>query len=195
MYLIGITGKARSGKDTIADHLALEHWFEIYSFAQPIKRGIQSTFMLDPDTPNEDREAPTWTGLSKRQMYQLFGTEFGREMIDPDIWIKCADRAIAKIQHSEMHNPGLFTDTSGVVIPDVRFDNEAEFILSRGGIIIEVVRPINEVVNKHVSEDGISRNLITTTIMNDNTVDDLHNKVGNLFTSGVLQSCKNLSAA
>jgi dephospho-CoA kinase len=55
MKLIGITGKARSGKDTIARHLWAQHAFTRIAFADPLKLAAQSIFGLTHDqTWNDD---------------------------------------------------------------------------------------------------------------------------------------------
>lgn len=189
MKLIGITGKARSGKDTIADYLMQEKWFDTISFAAPIKRGIQAAFNLQSDEPGEDREAIIpHLGVSKRYLYQTFGTEYGRNLIRDDIWIVMAQQTLDKIHHREMTNPGLFTDTPGVVISDVRFDNEAEFIKRNNGVIIHVERENAAAVNQHVSEAGIDPQHIDFYINNNGTLEQLYDRVDEIL--GELK-CKN----
>jgi hypothetical protein len=195
MIIIGLAGEARVGKDTAADFLIQEHWFEPISFATPIKRGVQSAFGLDPDKPNENREAILSDyGFSKRQLYQMFGTEFGRDMLGDDIWIKVAQRTLNNIIYQEENNPGLFTDSKGIVFTDVRFDNEAEFIKRNGGHIIKIERTVNMPrVNPHCSEDGINPNLITTTIVNNGTIKELHDQINLVLQE--IKKCKVSSAA
>ena len=43
-----------------------------------------------------------------------------------------------------------------VVITDVRFDNEATFIRNRGGVVINIVREQQDIIeNRHSSEGGL----------------------------------------
>lgn len=44
MKIIGLTGEAGSGKDTIADYLVSHHDFRKISFAEPLRRGLQAMF-------------------------------------------------------------------------------------------------------------------------------------------------------
>ena len=67
----------------------------------------------------------------------------------------------------------------GILHADVRFDNEAEFIKSLGGKIIEIVRP-NAATTKHsdhVTEKGISTPLIDAVIRNNGTIEQYQEKV------------------
>ena len=64
--------------------------------------------------------------LTPRRMLQLLGTEGGRKIIHPNIWLNA-----------------LFADLkedSKWVITDVRFPNEADAILERGGKVIDLAR-------------------------------------------------------
>jgi hypothetical protein len=61
----------------------------------------------------------------------------------------------------------------------VRFPNEAEAILRRGGIMIEIVRPGVEQMN-HASEIPLPKSLLTHTVINDGSVENLFNKLEKL---------------
>lgn len=177
MRLIGLTGAARSGKDTLAYHLRMRHNFESMAFADPIKRGVCSTFGLTPDKPDEDKEAIIpWLGKSRRELYQKFGTEFGRDNVSDDVWIKVAQNNLDKKIKSEATNPAITVDCGGIVFTDVRFDNEAQFIIDNGGYVIEVDRPeeLRVKVRNHKSENGLSDGLIDVTIKNDGSITDLY---------------------
>ncbi|NYZ70025.1 hypothetical protein H0A36_28835, partial [Endozoicomonas sp. SM1973] len=52
------------------------------------------------------------------------------------------------------------------IITDVRLNREAEYIKNRGGVIIEVVRNNTPKVENHITEQGISKNLIDLNVSN-----------------------------
>ena len=160
--LIGITGPARSGKTTAAAHLANEHGFECYAFADPLRDGIMAIFNLSPeDLEGEKKELPIgWLGRSPRQLMQLLGTEWGRHMISADLWINLAEQNLDCLS-------AVFDTVPGFVISDVRFENEADFIRKRGGTIIHLSRADAVAVNPHISEDGVSRHPDDLTLTND----------------------------
>jgi len=114
------------------------------------------------DRANKE-EVIQWLGKSPRELLQLLGTEFGRNMIHPEIWIRSA------VERIDSSSPVVFTD--------VRFDNEAEAIQEAGGVIFEVIRPsigcLKSHTAAHVSEQGISREHILLTIENTGTLNDL----------------------
>ena len=123
--LIGITGPARSGKDTVADillHIFTD--FERYSFATPIKDMILAGLELEDKCEHADE----MYAASYRKIAQTLGTEWGRNVINPDIWLLIAQkRAVGK----------------HLIITDVRFENEAEWI-RRNGLLIHVEREEHE---------------------------------------------------
>jgi len=163
--LIGISGKAGSGKDTLGKYLCDEYLCLHYYFAKPLKEGAKIMFNLsEAQIKNKEVPIEPW-GISPRKIYQLLGTEIGRG-IDPNIWIKNAEMFINR-------HPGRT-----VVITDVRFDNEATFIHNRGGTIINIVREKEAIYeNKHSSEGGLSPNNIDMTIYNNGTKEDMFNVV------------------
>jgi hypothetical protein len=87
-------------------------------------------------------------------MLQLLGTEFGRNLITNDIWVRVLE---AKIEPDDQ-----------IVIDDIRFPNEAEMIKGKGGKIVRVTRVGQELgmVDTHVSEAGIPLELIDHEIKN-----------------------------
>ena len=92
-----------------------------------------------------------------RELLQQFGHEFGRAM-DPDIWIKVLD-----------HNLELMNvDRRKVVIDDVRYDNECQWIKYNNGCIIGVDRPGMQTESwmSHGSEHSLSPSLVDHWIAN-----------------------------
>lgn len=148
--LIGLAGPARSGKSTAADHLVRNHLLEHYAFADPLRSGLMEIFNLDPDDFEGERKEQTlaWLGRSPRELMQSMGTEWARQMVHPDVWVKIAEQNLNYLQNS-------LSSVVGFVVSDVRFENEAEFIRQRGGTIIHIHRPDAQAVNPHASEAGI----------------------------------------
>jgi hypothetical protein len=151
--IVGVVGKARSGKDTVARFLG-KYGFERMSFADPLKEVVAAKFGIPlvncygmTDTGEEfDREAihPFW-GISVRQMLQIEGTEATRNIYDREFWTKRMDVRISR------------SNAKRIVIPDVRFENEVDFITSRGGVVVGVMRPEVESVADHESEQLADR--------------------------------------
>lgn len=163
MMLIGLAGLARSGKDTAASVLARELGLYRYAFADPIKRMLEQVFGNNFVDGDRERIEPI-SGVSYRKLMQTLGTEWGRN-IQPDLWTRVAKAkwewiSEAKPTHDWLagQSLGLPMNFNGMVISDVRFDNEAEWIRSVGGIIVHVDRPSAQKVGLegHASEQGLT---------------------------------------
>jgi len=153
--IIGITGLAGSGKDTLADMLIStgKNTGIRYSFADPVKKAASVMFGVELsrfyDRIIKESTHIFW-GISPRKMAQLVGTDMARNVFDDQIWIK---RAKIEIQNMPAKSPWL----EFVAIPDVRFENEADFIRENGGKLIHIRRPGQEVIKEsdHESENGV----------------------------------------
>ncbi len=83
---------------------------------------------------------------------------------DGDIWVRTLERHIKENPNDQF------------VISDVRFENEAEWIKSMGGLIIRVVRPTLSSEDNHRSETSVS-NIKGTIVWNDGSLEMLEQKV------------------
>jgi hypothetical protein len=167
--LIGLTGKARSGKDTVAEYLNNKHMFSHYWFSKPMKDACRTIFGWDDRHLYGDLKEvvdPIY-GISPRVALQTLGTEWGRNCINQDLWLTRAKAEILKHEN--------------ITISDCRFDNEAQAILDMGGYIIEVQRNNVESVAAHTSEQGISSDLISFEVENNGTFEELFSLVDYLL--------------
>lgn len=91
-----------------------------------------------------------YMNLTPRLLLQLLGTEAGRQIIHPNIWVN-ALFADYKLDHGVVIEPNW-------IITDVRFPNEAKAIADRGGILIKVVRPeTDHLAGDHESETALDQ--------------------------------------
>jgi hypothetical protein len=174
--LIGLCGPAGAGKNTVAELLVDSDRcsFHQMAFADPLYECISAiTGISVAGLQKRDvKEAVIpWLGKSPRQMLQSMGTEWGRDSIHPEIWVRIAmERAI----------PHLATGRS-VVVTDVRFDNEAQTIINAGGEVWKVTRAgwrcLDAGTAAHQSEAGVSGHLIARTIDNSGSLDDLRSQL------------------
>lgn len=169
-YIIGLTGQAGAGKDT-ARAILEEHGYYGLAFADPI-RDMIGALLVNCDTSfqwmeaRELKEQPIpGLGVSYRQLAQTLGTEWGRA-VAPDLWLRIA------AAHMQSITRDSFAPIS-FVISDVRFENEADFIRQRGGVVWRVYRPGLEPVREHISEAGARLIEPDFTIMNNGTIEDL----------------------
>lgn len=172
-HLIGITGRAGAGKDTLADYLVHQFNYAKRGLADPIKALLNERFgwsdaqWLD----REWKETPLVTSLledgpvlSPRQLAQWLGTEVGRNIGGPDVWVNLMEREWKRNTFTCGPRNGY---QPHMVVPDVRFDNEARRIHTLGGVILRVVRPNQTPVQQHVSEAGVSNELVNVEVQND----------------------------
>lgn len=172
--IIGLTGFARSGKTTVAEYLTDAHGYFHDSFAWPIREMVRNLLGYSWAEFDAKKEAPVpWlNNVTPRYLMQTLGTEWGRNMIHPELWTRaCAQRihdALARNQN--------------VVISDVRFENEAEMIRSLGGEIWFVYRPgVVLPDGAHVSETSIGRIQSDHVIDNDASIPALRGRVAALL--------------
>ena len=164
--LIGLCGPAGCGKDTVARHMA-NCAFTRYTLAMPLKKGLEAMLGIDlgvwDDRQRKEAVIP-WLGKSPRQVAQTLGTEWGRQLVHPDLWVKLMLRKWDEVRHSL---------SPRMVVTDVRFDNEAAAIIEAGGTVWRIDREGVAPVAAHSSEAGVSRNLITGVVKNYGSLDEL----------------------
>ena len=131
MKIIGIYGPQQAGKSEAAKAIAtLPRWHRL-SFAEPLY-AMMST-LLGEDARKIDKAAshPVLCGKTLREALQTLGTDWGRNMIGETVWLSAMER-----QFTLFRNAG----EEGLVIDDLRFRNEYEFLRERGARIIRIER-------------------------------------------------------
>jgi len=194
--LIGLTGYAQHGKNTVADILTEEYGYKQLAFAQAVK---DMAYVLDPFVPiaHFDIENPPYTsdkpaflmrlqelvdirGWDKakqlpevRRLLQTLGTEAVRDMIGPDTWVNLLQDKAAT----------LLLEGARVVVTDVRFPNEGVMLRTLGGQVWYILRPDfdNGIGKDHPSEAQVQNVFHEVTIRNDGTIDELRHNLKNFF--------------
>ena len=141
LNLIGITGKAGSGKDTVADYLVTEHGYTKISFAAILKNMLRVAGLPEPANRDDKEKIVDGFEFSWRDAAQKLGTEWGRSL-DTNIWVKLTMQSLDPFKK--------------YVISDVRFDNEAEAVRKSGCLIHLTGREIDMgALSNHPSEAGV----------------------------------------
>lgn len=205
--IVGISGLIGSGKNTVAEHLTDNYGFRKDSFAASLKDACSVIFgwdrtLLEGET-KESREwreqvDPWWSeklgieNFSPRLALQLVGTDALRNHFNEGMWFLTVENRIRK-------NPDQH-----VVISDVRFPNEVDFIRKQGGVLIKVSRgqePVwyetarlansgNKIAQEvmlqtyptaHFSEWAWIGQKYDYTIINDGSVTDLQSQVAKIL--------------
>ena len=145
--IIGISGKAGSGKDTAAKMLEVLYAnpnisyedfankryknfadIQIVHFADSLKETAQVLFRIgewETNTQEGKKTTINWIGKTVRELLQGIGQGL-RDAIDPNLWVKI-----------------LFANTedwSNYIIADVRYPNEIYAIKKRNGVLIRIDR-------------------------------------------------------
>jgi len=141
--LIGVTGRAHAGKDTIcqmASELALADRLRpaTIACADPLKELCAKVYCTAFDVPRtafygsyEDKAKELWPGWSGRKILQHIGTE-GFRATHGKVWSQyMLGRARRLLEEGS---------ADVVFVSDVRFVEEATTIQNAGGIIVRVYR-------------------------------------------------------
>lgn len=152
--IYGMTGAKFSGKDTVGNAIIAARnkagrRTERVLFAGALKDACCAMFGWTREQLEDYdfKETPEpITGKTPRMILQLMGTDFGRDMLHPEIWLRLLAAEVERMT------------VNGItpVITDVRFENEADFVRKLGGTLIHVVNP--ETVSRtdgHASENGV----------------------------------------
>ena len=177
---MGVKG---SGKTTCAKYLVEKYKFMEKSFGECLKRACQIIFLLSDRQilgTQIEKETPDskWFDCTPRKMLQYLGTDLLRNqmyIIMPEL--KCD----IFIRHMLLWHQNQLSKNSDIslVISDVRFQNEADFVKFLGGNVVKLIKEnTNDNIDTHASEIEIN-NIINYDfiITNNNTVDSLLQKI------------------
>jgi hypothetical protein len=194
MYQIAISGKANTGKNTLANALSIEcHkmdclnglWnYKSMAFADPIKEIVMTMF------PNADKSClygpsqlrasiipgafKNGQPLSYRQALLDIGTEVGRAYNDK-VWLENFDHRYDKLI-LDHYRPDI------LIVTDVRFRNEFEHLKAKGFFQIRLYRETGLAAINHVSEtnqNSIKDEEFDYVLFNNKSLSDLHEEVHN----------------
>jgi len=93
--------------------------------------------------------------LTPRILLQLLGTDCGRKIIHPNIWVNALFADYKLLDNRSWQDPGAENTYPKWIITDVRFPNEVDAIKERGGIVIRVNRPKIKVITDDLVIDII----------------------------------------
>ena len=173
VMLIGISGKKRSGKDTVGAMVV--EWLRKHycsatrvAFADQLKEEVARATGVSLE--DIEVEKAHW-----RPMLQWWGVEFRRYYHGENYWIR------------EMTKKLIGMEEAVAVITDVRLENEAEFVRKSGGLVVRVEREI-DAQDSHSSEFGLDGyQHFREVIRNDGSLEDLQQKVGDFMAGLKLQ--------
>ena len=172
--VVGLSGYATVGKDTAADALEDVGWTR-RGFAAALKDILYATNPIAGGRTSDPQafwrvqqyvDQDGWVDAKRvpeiRQLLQRLGTEGGRQVIGEDFWVRtlyetCTDPRI--------------------VIPDVRFPNEARSVEDRGGVLIRIERPGRGPINSHPSETALDGFEFKHVVQNTGTPEEMGKKV------------------
>jgi hypothetical protein len=171
--IIGLSGYAQSGKDTVADYLVKNHGYTRVAFADGVRDflyEINPRLWINIDTLTSIKylvDSRGWDEAKKieevRRLLQNVGVG-ARKQFGDLIWV---NMVLNKINF-----------TGNYVITDVRFKNEAAFIKKRDyATIWRVDRPGVGPVNDHVSEIEMDDWDFDCRFINDGSIESLEFQV------------------
>ncbi len=144
MIVIGLGHYSRTGKDTVANYF-LECLSEYKASMRAIKRSLAWKLK------QQCYELYAWAGVMPPEHYETKEGEKDRDVKLPalgmtavELWVAFGTKAIRNNVHDRTWLDYLLkTDhqCDVLLIPDIRFPNEADAIKAMGGIAIKVVRP------------------------------------------------------
>ena len=170
--IIGLTGRAGAGKDTVADLLVAARGGRKIAYAGPLKEACAALFCLTPhqlhDPTGKETMDPRW-GRTPRQIMQYVGTDLLRTQFDVEIFRKTARFRI---------EAAVAAGEPLVVVTDCRFENEADLVREHGGVVWHVQREATGTTEtSHVSERHLLVGTSDVVVENNGTLESLRRLV------------------
>lgn len=170
--IIGLVGVIGSGKTTAANYLEVYHGFQPEKFAGPLKDMLRAIGLDDEEIEGRLKEAPCGLlcGVTPRHAMQTLGTEWGRDLISPDLWVNAWEYRVSDPIRRR------------IVADDCRFPNEAQKLRDIGAKLVRIVpsyggyTPPDQAAD-HPSEVHIATMDVDIEITNDGGIYDLHRKL------------------
>jgi len=145
-HIIAFTGYKRSGKDTAAKFFKRQlpynsHNVQIFSFAFNVKKEVGQHIGQSVEWIEANKTDPV-----VRHLLQWYGTDYSKSERGSDVWIKLLEAEIAAVKE-----PAI------VLIPDLRFKQEEEWVHSKGGLVFRIEKKgqVNE--DTHSSEVEVDK--------------------------------------
>ncbi len=170
-HVIGLTGKAGSGKSTVAEFLHRRYDFTRIRFADRLKNMLRALGLTDAEIEGADKGKPCARlgGVTPRFAMQTLGTEWGRNLIDENLWVN--------LWADDIKNHPL------VVVEDVRFPNEFAMVRILGGATWRIIRPDNDtgtvdtLTGRHASETEQDAAEVDFNLLNNRGLRELYGQV------------------
>ena len=180
---IGLKGAIGSGKDTCATYLAHFFGYAMLGFSDPV---YESLYRLNPAIIIAHHRAVYlqtlvdklgWDVAKRRYpeiraMLRTIGTENGRNVHGQYCWVTVAKQRVKSL------------NAPRVVFRDVRFPEEAEYILANGGEIWEIQGRVSDEVAtlpEHTSEQ--QQFPIDKILLNDGSLPQFHRRINEVVKS------------
>lgn len=140
--IIAFTGPKGCGKSTAAKYLVEKHGFERHYFAKPLKEMIKCLGLTEEHVNGSLKEVPCdeLCGQTPRWAMMALGTEWGRDLIHPNLWINAWKNTLPD---------------NHVVCDDLRFPNEYQILKDKKGFVVDIARPNFSKDLSHESESHI----------------------------------------
>lgn len=162
----------QSGKSEVAKTLQLTRGYKLVKFADPFRSFIRSILVeggaspeaaerMVEEGPLKEKPIPA-LGVNVRRMLQTAGSDWGRQLIHPDLWVTIAEAKIKRCLAAGVP----------VVVDDLRFPNEYEMVLRLGGYPVKVVRSGTQPYQGHASE-GLLEGYPMTVLQNNSSLGEL----------------------
>ncbi len=200
--LIGLHGKAGSGKDTAFQLLEASLGIPVTrdAFADRLKLSAIRNFL--PDCSLEDAyeiceglkapggmvvlyPSPDGIEVSGREFLQHYGTEAHRDVFADDFWVSAVLPDLSdKIGFGREDSK----DWDLLVVTDVRFPNEAAAVRQAGGEVWKIIRPELEVgpQDAHLSEIPLDGAYIDRIILNSGSIEYFEDQLLNAWNESAL---------
>jgi hypothetical protein len=165
--IIGLLGRSRSGKDTVAGilkDLFPAQDYSVVRLSAPIKDAARALFQLNDDQLEgglKEVDDVRW-GISPRKIFQTI-TDDTMKYMGADFF--------TRLLYSKYDNGFL---GKNIILPDIRYAHDIDEIHRRGGVVLKIVRdalPVRYACEDHI--DAVS----LPTIYNSGSMETLTQEV------------------